>query len=1398
MRAGSAAFLFAFLAQSLLAQEELGPGLTAVYESLDSGVRFRRVDRRLGFDWRDGRPDPRLPEGRFRVLWSGQLFVQAAGEYRFFAYLSGSIQLWLEDRPVLVGARSEPGWVRGAAVRLRPGFVPLKAVYVASEAEPLIQVAWESEQLLLEPLPPRHLFHRPEEALRLAERRFRTGEQLVRAYRCAACHRLPGADRPLAAPALDHSLAGVGINWVQAWLGDPKAVRADARMPALGMDPQEAGAVAAFLHARQQTADFGSGSKGGNAGRGRQLFALRGCAACHRAEGVGHNGLFGGGSLDGIGSKRLAAALLRWLQNPAAVNPDHRMPKMSLPPDDLPHLVAYLRSLRTKLPAPSRQQPDHALAARLIEHFRCAACHRLEGFSTPPKLPAPAAQQDGCLGDPDPTAGRPGFRFGRSEREAIRSYLQQTRLAGGSMLARSERGRRVWEENNCQACHRRYGEGGYAEVLDPQTVQALGISEHARRGELVPPDLTAVGDKFHRAVLRRIVTGEGLRRRPWLQLRMPTFPVDRDAFDALATYLEAADRLFEPLPSSRLAERAAELDATPLQQAVPAARLLVTARGFGCMSCHIVGGRRPPGADPEARGPEVVGLPKLVRRSWFVRWISEPSRIATAVEMPGVQLAVPGVLAGKLKRQLSALWRAFGQAEFHPPDQVGTPVQIVSPRQEGRTVVLRDCMRNAPAGSGWCARALAIGFPTAVNVLLDLDTFAVRALWVGDLAVELTERKTWLWEPAGLQLWERTPRVASVAVERDAEVVLPAQRWQSVGRLRYWEHVDDAGIELGYDLFLPDGMQLPLRDHWQTYRQGKQVRLTRTLSAPRGDVVPCVVVDAALVHSHSATQLTIPTPLGPLTVRSMGEPWRLNQTSRGRVFTSRFRPTERSVQARLEYVLPPFEAELIARSLPAPQPTHRPERPEELPWVPGYRTIRLPLDDSVLPTTIGFLPGKGTLVGSLRGGVFLAVDRDGDGYEDRWERYADYLAAPFGMLVEGDSVVVAHKPELVRLRDPDDDGFAERVDVIATGWGYTHDYHDWTFGVVKDRSGAYVITLGSDYQQRGRPKQASRYRGKALRVKPDGSIEVLARGLRFPTGVAANRDGDIFFTDNQGEQNTFNELNHLLPGSRYGVPSLYDPPPRDDPWPERQPAIQIPHPWTRSVNGICFLDSVARRFGPHEGHGIGCEYDTRRLIRFTLYRSGSSYRGACYPLSLDPRRDRERLMRWWRRLVAANRPVAVAPPERLAPLGPVSCAVRPDGVLYVGSLRESGWGAGNNVGELLRVEPTGAPPAGIRSVRFDGSRLIVTFTCQVRPERASRPEAYRISSYRRIWRGTYATPDSDRRHEQPIRVAVRADRRQVTLELSEVRPGYVYEVYVDPGLFGVPEPWPTEAYVTAP
>ena len=255
----------------------------------------------------------------------------------------------------------------------------------------------------------------------------------------------------------------------------------------------------------------------------------------------------------------------------------------------------------------------------------------------------------------------------------------------------------------------------------------------------------------------------------------------------------------------------------------------------------------------------------------------------------------------------------------------------------------------------------------------------------------------------------------------------------------------------------------------------------------------------------------------------------------------------------------------------------------------------------------------------------------------------------------------------------------------------------------------------------------------------------------------------------------------MVPGVRFGFINKVE---RRDGFapPLTPPAIDIPHPWTRSVNGICFLETPAKllaektgsRFGPFEGHLVGCEYDTRRLVRMSLQQVGKTVQGAIYPFSFDVPKQEETF------------------------LGPLSCAVSPRGDLYVGSIRDSGWGGGNNIGSLvqMRFNPKQLV-AGIAEVRAQPGGFKIVFTRPVDRQRAASLENYSLISYTRVSTSAYGGSDKDRRIEKPSRVVVAADRMSVDLFLGELRQGFVYEFRLKDLAGSAQQPFhPAEAYYT--
>jgi hypothetical protein len=134
--------------------------------------------------------------------------------------------------------------------------------------------------------------------------------------------------------------------------------------------------------------------------------------------------------------------------------------------------------------------------------------------------------------------------------------------------------------------------------------------------------------------------------------------------------------------------------------------------------------------------------------------------------------------------------------------------------------------------------------------------------------------------------------------------------------------------------------------------------------------------------------------------------------------------------------------------------------------------------------------------------------------------------------------------------------------------------------------------------------------------------------------------------------------------------------------------------------------------------------------------------------------------------------------------------------LYVGSMRDSGWGGGANIGSIARLRPTGPLPSGIGEVRAVPGGFTIDFTQPVDATLAANTASYAISSYRRISTPAYGGPDVDRQSHTVRSVQLSDDRRRVTLDLGELREGFVYELRLQPLASSGEIFFPAEAHYT--
>ena len=262
------------------------------------------------------------------------------------------------------------------------------------------------------------------------------------------------------------------------------------------------------------------------------------------------------------------------------------------------------------------------------------------------------------------------------------------------------------------------------------------------------------------------------------------------------------------------------------------------------------------------------------------------------------------------------------------------------------------------------------------------------------------------------------------------------------------------------------------------------------------------------------------------------------------------------------------------------------------------------------------------------GRLHLLTDTDGDGLEDKAEIFWDKgeLRSPLGIELtndkRGDGVLIASKGKISFIVDRDRDGKADEEIIAASGWAEINHGVDALGMAVDPKDGSIYFSLAcanfvDAYLRDANGKshyQLSSDRGTVQRLSADFSKrEIVCTGIRFICGMAFNREGDLFATDQEGATwlpngNPTDELLHIQRGKHYGfpprhpkhLPNVIDEPPIADYVPQHQSAVGLV--FNEGVNG-------GQAFGPKLWHGdaIVCGESRGKIYRTKLVKTKAGY-----------------------------------------------------------------------------------------------------------------------------------------------------------------------------------------------
>ena len=301
----------------------------------------------------------------------------------------------------------------------------------------------------------------------------------------------------------------------------------------------------------------------------------------------------------------------------------------------------------------------------------------------------------------------------------------------------------------------------------------------------------------------------------------------------------------------------------------------------------------------------------------------------------------------------------------------------------------------------------------------------------------------------------------------------------------------------------------------------------------------------------------------------------------------------------------------------------------------GYQVdvVNIPKEITLGVGGMAFLDRVNMLICTREGEVWKFTTATGS-----WSKFADGLHESLGLWIDQKKgeVFVMQRPELTKLVDTDKDGQADLYQTVNAGWGLTDNYHEYSFGPVRDSKGNFYGTLntslswpgwaGSDKWDKARVHdskmgRAAKYRGWSFQITPQGKFVPYSLGMRSPAGIGINGKDEIFYTDNQGDWNETSTLHHVVQGRFHGHPSSYFDHPKyigkdlnkisieDYRKLRARPAVFIPHGELANSPGEPVFDTTHGKFGPFAGQIILGDQTRSNLMRIHLERVGGEYQG---------------------------------------------------------------------------------------------------------------------------------------------------------------------------------------------
>ena len=398
-----------------------------------------------------------------------------------------------------------------------------------------------------------------------------------------------------------------------------------------------------------------------------------------------------------------------------------------------------------------------------------------------------------------------------------------------------------------------------------------------------------------------------------------------------------------------------------------------------------------------------------------------------------------------------------------------------------------------------------------------------------------------------------------------------------------------------------------------------------------------------------------------------------------------------------------------------------------------------------------FADGKRAALSTWDGDVWIVSGIDDKLEKLTWKRFASGGFETLGLKIVDDVIYTSGRDQITRYRDLDGDGSADVYETFNDDLTSSPGFHEFTFDLHTDKEGNFYMAKAGPVKGGGRGfgggggnGEISEHAGCLMKVDKYGhKLEVVATGLRAPTGIGVGPNGELTTGDNEGTWVPMCPINWVKPGGFYGVEDLSH---GRDVKTFSQPLCWMAKSWDNSGGGQAWVTST--KWGPFSGELLHCSYGQSSIYLVLKEFIGDQPQGGIVKI----------------------------------PVKLTSSAMRPrfnpvDGQLYNAGLR--GWQSNAaKEGGFDRIRYTGKSVVSIAKLNVTKAGVALTFTQPLDKTAAEDVQNYSGERWNYLRTSNYGSPEfsvenpEKKGHDKLDITAAKlsADGKTVTLAITALKP----------------------------